>query len=261
MRAYPEIWWRIADDVHQILNGTKPGDIPIYQPTKYELVINLKAARAIGLTLPPHCSHGRRGNRMIARSAERKESPDEGQTNRSLALGLFAWSTSADAQRPANVPRLAILSDETPAVATKTLKSFAQGLRDLGYIEGQNIAGTASRYADGGMEVLPTSPPELVSLQPAVIFAIGTPSARATKASTQTIPIIFARISRSDSLGAPAAGRKSDRLDRANARARGEAAGTADRGGGAPSTSRPCGIQISHPAILCSKRSKRRLRP
>ena len=48
-----EIGRRLADDVHQILNGTKPGDIPIYQPTKYELLINLKAAGALGLTLPP----------------------------------------------------------------------------------------------------------------------------------------------------------------------------------------------------------------
>jgi len=44
---------RMADDVHQMLNGAKPGDIPIYQATKFALVINLKAAKAIGLTLPP----------------------------------------------------------------------------------------------------------------------------------------------------------------------------------------------------------------
>jgi len=44
---------RMADDVHQILNGTKPGDIPIYQATKFALVINLNAAKTLGLTLPP----------------------------------------------------------------------------------------------------------------------------------------------------------------------------------------------------------------
>ena len=44
---------RMADDVHEILNGAKPGDIPIYQATKYELTINLKAAKALGLTIPP----------------------------------------------------------------------------------------------------------------------------------------------------------------------------------------------------------------
>ena len=44
---------RMADDVHEILNGANPGDIPIYQATKFEFLINLKAAKALGLTLPP----------------------------------------------------------------------------------------------------------------------------------------------------------------------------------------------------------------
>jgi putative ABC transport system substrate-binding protein len=48
-----ELGRRLADDVHQILDGAKPGDIPIYQPTKYEFLINLKAAQALGLTIPP----------------------------------------------------------------------------------------------------------------------------------------------------------------------------------------------------------------
>ena len=44
---------RMADDVHEILNGAKPGDIPIYQSTKFEFLINLKAGKSLGLTIPP----------------------------------------------------------------------------------------------------------------------------------------------------------------------------------------------------------------
>jgi putative ABC transport system substrate-binding protein len=50
---FGELFRRMADDVHEILNGTKPGDIPIYRPTKFEFLINLKAAKALGLTVPP----------------------------------------------------------------------------------------------------------------------------------------------------------------------------------------------------------------
>ena len=48
-----ELRRRMADDVHEIFGGAKAGDIPIYQPTKYEFLINLKAAKALGLTIPP----------------------------------------------------------------------------------------------------------------------------------------------------------------------------------------------------------------
>jgi len=105
-----------------------------------------------------------------------------------LTASLVLAPLAAVAQQPAKVPRIGILSAD--AVSTRE-EAFRQGLRDLGYVEGQNVA-IESRYADGRFEKLPGLATELVRLNVDVIVASPTEAIRAAQGATKTIPIVMA---------------------------------------------------------------------
>jgi putative tryptophan/tyrosine transport system substrate-binding protein len=105
-----------------------------------------------------------------------------------LSGAVASWPFTVHAQQPVKMPRIGIL---LPTPSSTSLGPFEQGLHDLGYIEGQNIA-IERRYGSGKMERLPDLAAELVRLKVDVIVAWSTPSARAAKQATGTIPIVAA---------------------------------------------------------------------
>jgi putative tryptophan/tyrosine transport system substrate-binding protein len=97
-----------------------------------------------------------------------------------------AWPFASSAQR---VPVIGFLGSSSLA-AQAGLNGFRQGLKDAGYSEGQNIA-IEFGWAEGDYTRLPALAANLVSRRVAVIVASGPPAARAAKAATSTIPIVF----------------------------------------------------------------------
>ena len=104
-----------------------------------------------------------------------------------LALGLAPLP--ADAQAGAKLPRIGILTPNSPS----PFEAFRQGLRDLGYVEGQSIA-LEYCVAKEKVERLPELAAELVRLKVDIIFALGSQAVRAAQHASGTIPIVFTNI-------------------------------------------------------------------
>src|SRR5215510_8696307 len=105
-----------------------------------------------------------------------------------LVLSLLVVPLPTEAQQPARVPRLWILHPRP--LPDPLIEALRQGLRELGYIEGQNIA-IEYRSAEGQFERLPGLAAELVRLPVDVIVTGGYTGALAAKAATKTIPIVI----------------------------------------------------------------------
>jgi putative tryptophan/tyrosine transport system substrate-binding protein len=112
-----------------------------------------------------------------------------------------AWSIAARAQQPAKVRRLGVLSqDPVHAQLTPPYQAFQQSLRELGWVEGQNLA-IEWRFSEGKADLLPRLAAELVDLPVDLIVAIATPPALAAAAATGTIPIVFIQVADPVALG------------------------------------------------------------
>ena len=107
-----------------------------------------------------------------------------------MAGGLLTAPFVAGAQQAGRLPRLGYLGASSPTLEPEILEAFRQGLRDLGYVEGQSIA-IEYRWAEGHEDRLPELATELVGLKTDVIVTTGTPGTLAAKRATQTIPIVM----------------------------------------------------------------------
>jgi putative tryptophan/tyrosine transport system substrate-binding protein len=112
-----------------------------------------------------------------------------------LTLSLILASFAGEAQTPGKVPRVGYLHPGSPSdpLRQRRLEAFRQGLRDLGYVEGQNIA-IESRWAEGQYDRYPALAADLVRLKVEVIVAVTGAATQAAQQATRTIPIVMSAV-------------------------------------------------------------------
>jgi putative tryptophan/tyrosine transport system substrate-binding protein len=106
-----------------------------------------------------------------------------------LSATAAAWPLAVRAQQP-TMPAIGFLDSRSPEAVVSRLRAFRQGLREIGYVEGENVA-IVYRFAENQLERLSDLAKDLVGRRVAVIVTPGESSAFAAKAATATIPVVF----------------------------------------------------------------------
>jgi len=110
-----------------------------------------------------------------------------------IAFVLVALSVSAGAQQARKVSRIGLLSTASASASARNIEAFREGLRNLGYIEGQNIV-VEYRYAEGWADRLPGLIAELNQLNLAMMVVSGAPGALAAKKAKISVPTVFVAV-------------------------------------------------------------------
>ncbi len=113
---------------------------------------------------------------------------------RSVAVGVIAAPLVAEAQQPGKVYRIGFLGNQNPTLTAPSLDAFRHGLRELGWVEGQNVF-IEYRWADGNLDRLPALASDLVRLPIDVLLVAGPAGVRAARQATRTVPIVAAIMS------------------------------------------------------------------
>ena len=110
-----------------------------------------------------------------------------------LPFALCAVPRLAEAQQPAKLSRIGFLGNSTAALEANLVEPFREGLRELGYVEGQNVA-IEYRWAEGRYERFPALIADLLARKVNVLVAAGTPAAMAVKQATTSTPLVMVAV-------------------------------------------------------------------
>src|SRR6516162_4237708 len=160
-----------------IFKGEKPADLLVQASTKDELIVNLKTAKALGVTIP---------SSLLSCADE----VIEWREFITLLGSVAVWPLTARAQT-AKMPIIGLMGSDTQAAQSQWTSAFLDRLRELGWTDGRNVA-IEYRWAEGRNERFAEIADELVRLKVDVIVTHNTPGSLAAKKATSVIPIVFA---------------------------------------------------------------------